>query len=130
MLKINKDVEYALIGLGALQRDKTVSIRDIVDQYQIPFEKLSKIFQKLSRVGLVKAFYGTNGGYRLTMPHDDMFLVDVINALHGQISLVPCVKNAKKCERWNECNIREGMSKFQANLEEQMASVSLKELFH
>ena len=128
MLKINKDVEYALIAFGALEMDRTVSIREIAESHHIPYEKLSKIFQKLSKAGIVKAHYGVHGGYEPAKSIEQVSLLDIVNALYSQLSIVPCIKNTEACSRFGSCTIHSGISTLQKNLEQNFKSLTLKDL--
>ena len=52
MLKLSKTVEYALISLNHINQfdnSKPISVRQISDRYNIPYELLAKILQKLSK---------------------------------------------------------------------------------
>ena len=72
MLKITKTVEYALISIKHIKNsnNKLYSSKEISNQYNIPYELLSKILQKLCKLGYLKAIQGAydanlaNGGTR------------------------------------------------------------------
>jgi len=65
-MRFNKDIEYALIGLTAMEETTDLlSARDIADEFQIPYDLLSKILQKLVTSGVIASVKGARGGYRL-----------------------------------------------------------------
>ena len=68
MFKFSKKVEYALISLNHINRDgscKPISVRQISDNYNIPFELLAKILQKLSKFNILDSIKVPKGGYKL-----------------------------------------------------------------
>ena len=100
MLKLSKTVEYALISLNHInQCDQKlpISVREISDRYNIPYELLAKILQKLSKESILKSIYGPKGGYKLNnkyksltirMPEATRPRQHVIEPLFGYILLV------------------------------------------
>ena len=68
MLKLSKTIEYALISINHINQcdeDIPISVKKISKKYNIPFELLAKILQKLSKAKILKAVQGPKGGYKL-----------------------------------------------------------------
>ena len=81
MLKINKSIEYALIAIKHIKSNnsnKLFSSRDISDLYNIPYELLSKILQRLCKLGYLQSVKGPNGGYLLKKSLNKISLIKFI----------------------------------------------------
>ena len=68
MLKLSKTIEYALISINHISQydqDTPIPVKKISKKYNIPFELLAKILQKLSKAKILKAIQGPKGGYKL-----------------------------------------------------------------
>ena len=69
MLNITKKVEYALIAIRHIKNSKENSLhssKEIATRYNIPYELLSKVLQKLCKLKYLKAIKGPYGGYKLS----------------------------------------------------------------
>ena len=127
MLRINKDVEQALISLVEMSREKRVySARELSDQFKIPFEILSKILQRLARGELITSIQGPRGGYILNRSISDITLYEVVNAIHDSISVVPCIGGNIKCRQEKNCNIKDGIQKVQSDFDKYFQSLTLE----
>jgi Rrf2 family protein len=82
-----------------------VSARALAARLGVPGELLSKVLQRLQRAGLVAAVRGSRGGYRLQRPLSDISLREVIEASHGPLAVVDCLKRGV-CPQETHCSIR------------------------
>lgn len=60
---------------------------------------LSKVLQSLTRVGLLEARRGPNGGYALAKPQDEIRLLDIYEALEGPLRRDGCLFAKPICRR-------------------------------
>ncbi len=75
MLRLTKKADYGLMALKYLAEQPgnatgaiAQSAKDIAEAYHIPPPLLAKILQTLARAGLLVSHAGTNGGYALARP--------------------------------------------------------------
>ena len=126
-MRITKDIEYALISLLAMaESDGVVSARELSERHGIPGHLLSKILQRLSRHGVVSSAQGATGGYALARPAEDISLADVAEAVHGPLSLVPCMKGDSSCGRTETCTIHRPMAHVHGLWLDLLSSLSLR----
>jgi len=71
----------------------------------IPVQFLSKIAQQLSRAGFVEIVQGPRGGIRLTASPEKLSLLDVVEAITGEIFLNDCIMRPESCSRSNTCSV-------------------------
>lgn len=117
-MKFSKEIEQALHSLSYLERaGEMISAREISEGRKIPYEKLSKLLQKLAASNVVKAIRGRQGGYLLNQPLSEISLYDLHCILENSEKLVPCL-NGKNCQNHEHCSILPGINLFQRDLEE------------
>jgi Rrf2 family protein len=113
MLRLTRDIEYALISLVAMgEQGERFSRRELAERFNIPQELLSKTLQRLARAGVVTSTQGPTGGYALAGDMDSVTVADVIEAIHGGTHLVACL-DEEACRQAGVCNIHGSMAKMQ-----------------
>ncbi len=114
MFRINKDIEYALLALRAMDKERRVfSAREIAGRLSIPSGILSKILQRLSHAGVVVSVQGPRGGYRLERSSDEVTVGTVIDAVHGSERIVACMEEPGTCDQVDTCTIRHSFESVQ-----------------
>ncbi|AHK19658.1 nitric oxide-sensing transcriptional repressor NsrR [Yersinia similis] len=79
----------ALIYMASLPDGQMTSISQVTEVYGVSRNHMVKIINQLSRVGLVTAVRGKNGGIRLGKPADQILIGDVVRQMEP-LSLVNC----------------------------------------
>ena len=132
MLKLTKKADYGLIALRHLAAQAhSASAKDIAESYRVPLPLLSKILQKLVRVGLLTSEQGVHGGYRLARPAGDINTLDVIRAIDGPIILTQCfTEHAEpvECSQSELCPVREPLRKVHEGILRLLSSISVADL--
>jgi Rrf2 family protein len=77
--------------------------KKIADAMDIPDQFLGKIAQQLARAGLIEIVQGSKGGLRLIISPDEISLLDVVEAVIGEIFLNDCILRSDSCNRSNSC---------------------------
>lgn len=107
MLRINKDVEYALISLIAMgQSEEVLSARELSSRFRIPYGLLGKILYRLAQAEIVESVQGPHGGYRLKETPDRITVGRVMEAIHGPSRIAACLDVSGDCSQLFACNIR------------------------
>lgn len=102
--------EYAIrcvLFLATREPDEVVSRRTISLEMDIPTQFLSKIAQRLARVGLIEIRQGAKGGYLLARPAGEISLLDVIEAVEGEVFLNQCLMRPDFCDRSPHCPVHQ-----------------------
>ena len=104
-------------------------IKDISRRQQISPRYLEQIFQDLKSAGLLKSKRGPQGGYTLTRKPTEIFVLDVVRATEGKLSLVDCTKgDDTSCAFDSQCVTQKIWQGASERLVEYFASVSLDDL--
>ncbi len=107
-MRLTKAGEYAIrcaLYLSFEGMGTVVAKKKIAECMDIPSQFLGKIAQQLARAGIIEIVQGSRGGYRLLIPADDLTLLDVVEAVIGEIYLNDCVARQESCDRIPACSI-------------------------
>ena len=108
-MQFTKAEEYGLIGMIYLARQPrgaVVSLGEISRAEKIPDKFLAKIFQNLTRTGIVKSHRGVRGGFSLAKTPRKVSMGEVIQSIQGNGEVMKCAFQKKTCNRLERCPIR------------------------
>jgi Rrf2 family protein len=106
----------------------TVFLKDIAQKEEISEKYLSHLVISLKASGLISSSRGAHGGYRLAKPPSQITLMDIVQILEGNLSLVECVKNPSICSRVSKCATRDIWGKLDEKISDVLSSVTLEDL--
>jgi Rrf2 family protein len=92
MLTISSKSRYgiaALLALAEFYNSGLLQIKDIASRCDIPHQYLEQIFNILGKTGMIKSTRGKKGGYELAKPPEQITVLQIVNALEGDIEFVP-----------------------------------------
>lgn len=117
---------------------REMSVREIADLQNVPYDYLAKIFTRLSKAGLVRSSEGKGGGFQLAHPAANITLLDVVNAIDGEKQVFACREIRQRTVIFDEtppewacsgiCGVRSVMELAQQRMEESLAQHSILEL--
>ena len=135
-MRLSKKTEYGLRALFAIARDRSVStwrIEQISRQENIPVKFLEQILLSLRHAGLLASKRGVGGGYRLARPPGEINVGEVIRALDGPFTPLPCASAKARRERCScpderTCPLRVLMIGVQAQMERLLDDRTLEDV--
>ena len=92
MLTISSKSRYgigALLALAEFYNSGLLQIKDIASRCDIPHQYLEQIFNRLGKTGIIKSTRGKKGGYELAKPPEKITILQIVNALEGDIEFAP-----------------------------------------
>ena len=107
-MRLTRAGEYAIrcaLYLCFEDMGTVVSKKKIAECMDIPSQFLGKIAQQLARAGIIEIVQGSKGGYRLLISAKDLSMLDVVEAVIGEIYLNDCVVRPESCDRIRACSI-------------------------
>jgi len=105
-MQITRSGEYGLRGLLFLAKqppEKISFVSEISKDQNIPETFLAKIFQRLSKAGLLRSIRGPKGGFSLGKPANEITMREIIEALEGPIVLNRCLLKEGECAEEKFC---------------------------
>jgi Rrf2 family iron-sulfur cluster assembly transcriptional regulator len=130
-MRLTRGADYGLRGmihLAQLPMGDVALVRDVADTEQVPESYLAKIFQDLSRSGLMVSHRGAKGGFSLARDPAQISLREMIEAIEGPTYLLPCLDSRQQCDQVAECALYEVMAVAQERFLEQLDRTSLQSL--
>jgi Rrf2 family iron-sulfur cluster assembly transcriptional regulator len=127
-MKLTRGTDYGILGILYLAMqpfEKVTLLYEIAKSQAIPESYLAKIFQDLSKEGLVRSRRGAKGGFCLARPASEITLRQVVEALQGPISLNRCLDIREGCEHMETCAVASVLRKAQAQLLETLDAATL-----
>jgi Rrf2 family protein len=121
MLQLSKKVEYALIALRHMAMNSyghVFTAKEIAAMYNISYELLAKVLQKLTKSGVVVSTQGMHGGYSLAKKPDQVQVSHIINIIEEEKpTIAECYADGgEDCSIFDACTIRKPLGKVQQNL--------------
>ncbi len=127
-MRLSKKTEYALRAVFAIARvnngpaNGSWRIEQVSRQENIPVKFLEQILLSLRHAGLLASKRGVGGGYRLARASSEITVGEVIRALDGPLTPLPCASPQERRERCTcpderTCPVRILMTDMQTQLE-------------
>ena len=79
-----------MVELGRQPKSGPVSLNSVAEAERLPLSYLEHLVAKLRRAGLVTSTRGAHGGYSLAFPPEQITMLEVVEALEGQIAPMEC----------------------------------------
>ena len=130
MLRVTKLTDYATVLLACLAKapNAVLSASDLAEQAKLELPTVSKVLKPLSRAGLVQAFRGSQGGYRLAKPATQISLYAVLEAMEGRPGMTECSGEHSQCQHEPHCGIQDHWQRINGVIAGALQSVSIAEL--
>jgi len=117
-MQFTKAEAYGLFGVLYLAEQpagKITPLSEISETQDVPEKFLAKIFQSLSKSGIIRSHRGVKGGFSLARPADEISFREVVEIIHGPYFLAKCFNVEEICEREN-CPVKTLLEKAQGAL--------------
>jgi Rrf2 family protein len=133
MLQLSKKVEYGLIALRHLamnSRGQVFTAKEIAVKYDIPYELLAKVLQKLTKAGVIVSTQGMHGGYSLIQKPNEVQVSRIINIIEEEKpTITECyLEGGENCSIFDVCTIRRPLEKVQRNLNVLLDNTTLEQI--
>ena len=117
---------HAMIVL-AIEPDKVRSNKEIARTLNISVDHLSKVMQRLHKVGFVESVRGPKGGFRLGKPRDEVNLYEIYEVIDGEIQIHPCIFSHQTC-RLKSCLFHNFFSKMRQQIKDYFSDTKLSNI--
>jgi Rrf2 family protein len=133
MLQLTKKVEYGLIALRHMAMHpsgRVYTAKEIAAMYDIPYELLAKVLQKLTKAGIVTSLQGVRGGYMLSCIPGEVHVSTIVGIIEDEKpTIADCYADGTdNCSMYNACTIRRPLEKVQRNLNQVLESTTLEQI--
>ena len=114
MIKVNRLTDYATLIICEMATNKSdiISAKSLSEKTKISETTVIKLLKMLCKKGLLASHRGISGGYELIKKIDEINILNVVEAIEGDISLTLCGKNSlETCEYNTDCKVKHGWNK-------------------
>jgi Rrf2 family protein len=116
----------ALTHLAVYGNDRPIQVKEIAEAERIPRHFLAKILNQLTYKGLVRALRGPGGGFLLTMPPDELYVKDIVEAIDGFDAIRRrCVLGLDECQDEEPCPLHDSWKGFRETFLEGVSGLTL-----
>ncbi|KAF0241798.1 MAG: BadM/Rrf2 family transcriptional [Planctomycetota bacterium] len=131
-MQLSRAVEYGVRAMQYLaSRDSMCHVDEISDKMGIPQSFLRKILQRLVTSRLVRSHRGFAGGFSLARAADEISLLEIMEAVDGQLFFNPCLKpepGESACMLDHNCSLQRAWSSAQIAFKQALSTWTLRSL--
>lgn len=130
-LQFSQSIDLALHGLWALVRLEAphlVLVSDIAWTQNVSASYLAKVFQQLSRAGLITSVRGKYGGYALARTPSAITVGDVVRAMEASQPMYQCLAQERCCDAVPDCLLLQVFAKAEGQMYAALDEVTLADL--
>lgn len=114
----------ALVELAQNSDGQPVPIGDIAARKEIPLQFLEQLFSSLRKAGILNSHRGVRGGFSFKKPPQDVSVLDVVEALDGNVAPAACTAG-DFCDKIDRCAVRDVWADAKSSLESVLGSASI-----
>lgn len=130
-MKISTKCRYgirAVIEIAKNHNGTPTKRKDISDVQGIPNSYLENILITLKHNRIVSSIRGVGGGFVLKRAPEEITLLEIFEALQGDLNLLDCIEMPEICDRNVNCIIRPIWVEVQKAQKEVLRKVTIKDL--
>lgn len=130
-MQLTRSGEYGIRGVLYLAQQpagQCIPLEAIAVAEELPAPFVAKVFQALTRAGIVESHRGMGGGFCLAKPAREITLLAIIEALEGPLALNCCLRGPGACPRQPICPVYAVWRRAQARLAEVLQSANMEDL--
>ncbi|MCC7249555.1 MAG: SUF system Fe-S cluster assembly regulator [Lysobacter sp.] len=130
MLRVTKLTDYASVVLTVLAADPeaVLSAAALAERAGLEVPTVAKVLKPLAQAGLVRAFRGVNGGYRLALAPSAITLVGIVEAIEGPLAMTDCSVHDGHCGIEHSCGARANWRRINDVVADALRNVSLADM--
>ncbi len=128
-LRISEAAALALHAMALLAVDprRPLSTKNIAATFNVSAAHLSKVMQRLTKLGLLRATRGPGGGFLLARPPGQIKLLEVYEAVEGPLEPQGCVFSLADCDG-KSCILGDVLHDANQRLHRYLATSSLRKV--
>ncbi len=130
-MRFSTSIEYAihsLVFLANVSRESPVLVSDVASATRVPETYLRKLFQQLTRSGILFSRRGAKGGFSMARDPDEITLKDVVEAIDGSLPTYTCLKTTRGCRLASPCPVHEVFEEARAKMAGVLAGTTVADL--
>lgn len=132
-MKLNQATDYAfraVLYLSCRPYGEVVNVQTMAEKQNIPTRFLLKIMRSLRLGGIVNSQRGVDGGFSLAKMAENITLLDVIEAMEGNLKIHCCLDEQYLCNNFgiDECPVHIALDDIQNKLKSSLTAINFADL--
>jgi FeS assembly SUF system regulator len=130
MLKISKLADYGttLLLIMAEHPEQIYTASQLSEITSISIHTVSKLLKLLLKKKLLVSQRGSQGGYHLNKPPQNISMAEIVTALDGDIAMTECVNHVGTCTVEKKCGLKNHWSMISRSIENILKEISLQSM--
>jgi Rrf2 family protein len=112
----------------AEHENDTMSASHIHQNLDIPYSYLRQLLFTLAEKGFIKSEKGRNGGFILNRKSEDIYLIEIIEAIEGTSSFDRCMMGITDCRLTKKCALHNLWTSIKKDVLDMLNKTSLADL--
>lgn len=105
-----------------------IPLKEISDKQRISLKYLEQIVTPLAKAGLVSSVRGAQGGYRLARPAAEITSGEILRAVEGELTAIPCLASSVDCPHRGQCHTLDFWSGLNDLINKYVDGITLEQL--
>lgn len=128
LINISEAASLALHGLVLIAKNQPLrmNVKTLSVELNASQTHLAKVFQKLSKAGLVRSLRGPAGGFELNNPAEDITFLEIYEIIDGKITLGDCPLGKNHCV-FQSCIFDNELNRISADIYETFKKMKLSD---
>lgn len=128
-MKVNKLTDYSMVILSEMKEETLLSANKISEITRVPLATTNKILRLLAKSKLCFSKGGKTGGFGLLLPLNKISLLQVVEAIEGQIPAFTTCINDNDCKIQKHCKITKKMQTIDDEINKVLSNKFISDLF-
>jgi Rrf2 family protein len=127
MKLLTRNTDYAIRALCRMaeDREELFSAADLVKELNIPRPFMRKLLQELHKHKLLKSYRGRIGGFKLSLPPEEIYIYRIAEIFQGKIVLNEHIFRGKPCPRQKNCNLKAKLDEIESKVISELKTISI-----
>ena len=105
-----------------------IPLKEISDKQRISLKYLEQIVTPLAKAGLVSSERGAQGGYRLARSAAEITSGEILRAVEGELTAIPCLASSVDCPHRGQCHTLDFWSGLNDLINKYVDGITLEQL--
>lgn len=131
-IKLSTKGRYGLMAMFELANsygEGPISLRRIAEKQDLSDNYLEQLFSMLRKDGLIDSVRGSQGGYMLSKPPEDITVGSILRTLEGNLAPADCVGDEdNECCKDEGCATKLVLMKIKNSIDEVVDSITLEDM--
>lgn len=126
LVHVSEAASLALHSLVLIAKNQPMrmSVKVLAEELNASQAHLAKVFQKLSKAGLVNSVRGPAGGFELNKPADEITFLEIYEIIEGTVKLGGCPLDKSHCA-FQTCIFSNELNRISADIYDTFRKIKL-----